>query len=288
MNSNSNDENDILYDIPVEGLKNYKITKSGKIWSNNKEDFLKTRIHNGYETISITRKYIECSIHRLVALTFLKNENNLPIVNHIDENKLNNHVSNLEWTTQKENINKSTKITCHKKQIIKCDLDGNELEVFDSIKDASKSVTVKPASINKALRKQVNTSGGFIWKYKEDNHNIIENIDLSDSILIIDHPKYRIFKDGKIFNIKRKAYLKPVKNDSGYCYVTLAKKDEKKKNYYVHKLVATHFIVNSDPTNKTQVNHKNKVRDDNRVENLEWVTPSENMIHCKTYDTKSN
>lgn len=54
-----------------------------------------------------------------------------------------------------------------------------------------------------------------------------------------------------------------------------------KKNYYVHILVADHFIVKTDPA-KTQVNHKNKIKTDNRVENLEWVTPSENIIHSKS------
>lgn len=275
-----------LYDIPIKQLSNYKITKSGNIWSIYTNKFLKTRIHNGYQTISLNG--YEASIHRLVALTFIENPNDLPLVNHLDENKLNNHVNNLEWTTQKENINKSTAIKYHEKKIIKYDLEGNKLEVFNSIKEASKSVTVKPVSINRALRKQANTSGGFIWKYVEEENNIVENLDFNESLVLNEFPKYRIFKNGQIYNIKRKGFLKPVENASGYCYVTLAKKGEKKKNYYIHVLVAKHFILNDDPINKTQVNHKNKIRNDNNYENLEWVTPSQNMIHCVTFDTKSN
>ena len=60
----------------------------------------------GYKTVSLWRNNIGSSktIHRLVALTYLTNPNNLPEVNHIDGNKLNNHVDNLEWVTRSENM----------------------------------------------------------------------------------------------------------------------------------------------------------------------------------------
>jgi hypothetical protein len=75
-------------------------------------------------------------------------------------------------------------------------------------------------------------------------------------------------------------YLKSRKDKDGYLKYTLCNK-EINKNFSSHRLVALHFIEN--PLNKKEVNHKNGVKDDNRVENLEWVTQSENRQHCLKY-----
>ena len=70
--------------------------------------------------------------------------------------------------------------------------------------------------------------------------------------------------------------MKPEKRNNWYRMVNLYK-DEKSKRFYVHRLVCTTFIEN--PENKDEVNHINAIRDDNRVENLEWATRWENQHH---------
>lgn len=81
---------------------------------------------------------------------------------------------------------------------------------------------------------------------------------------IVEHPKGNFFQPMQL--------LKPVLINKGYHSVTIGG-----KSVFVHRLVCEHFLDN--PENKRQVNHKNLIRNDNRLENLEWNTPSENIRH---------
>lgn len=81
---------------------NYVVSNLGRVKNNKTNKILKPQCTNGYHKIHIRKKNI--AIHRLVAITFLPNIENKTQVNHIDGNKNNNALSNLEWTTQSENI----------------------------------------------------------------------------------------------------------------------------------------------------------------------------------------
>ena len=98
--------------------------------------------------------------------------------------------------------------------------------------------------------------------------------------VIKDFPRYMISSYGRVFSTKRNKILKPY-NSHGYCVVDLGERRDNRRASYVHRLVADAFI--SNPDNKEEVNHINSVRHDNRVENLEWVTPSENVKHAWKY-----
>lgn len=90
-----------------------------------------------------------------------------------------------------------------------------------------------------------------------------------------------------ILGNKKESFLKPTKNKKGYLNIKLCKKSDGiciEKSVVIHRLVANEFLENS--LNKPQVNHKNGIKDDNSVDNLEWVTGSENVIHALANNLK--
>ena len=146
-------------------------------------------------------------VHRLIASAFLKNNNNLPYINHKDENKENNHVSNLEWVTQKENINYGTrnkrasekmkgennpmfgkhhteetkqKISEAKKgkplynihvPILQYTLDGEFIREWESATTASKELGINQGNICSCCKNKLKSCSSYIWKYKYPTNN---------------------------------------------------------------------------------------------------------------------
>ena len=153
------------YNKRVKNGNGYAI-KKGKVIKNN----LTT---SGYYSVHL---YDECGkripkmIHRLVAEHFLPNPNNYPQVNHKDENKLNNHIDNLEWCTEKYNSNygkhhiKLSLAQPTRRTILQYDLDGKFIKEWQSNKEIIRTLKIYHALYCcKGLYKQ---SGGFVWKYK--------------------------------------------------------------------------------------------------------------------------
>lgn len=90
--------------------------------------------------------------------------------------------------------------------------------------------------------------------------------------------RYSLTETGQIFNHANNTFLTPIKNPNGYLKVGLAHGQGKQTQLSIHRLVALHYIPN--PYEHPQVNHINGDKTDNRVENLEWCTSKENMLHA--------
>ena len=100
---------------------------------------------------------------------------------------------------------------------------------------------------------------------------------------VLEHPNYEVNNLGEIRHKKRKQILKPRSNNSGYQYVNF-KVNGKNKNFAVHRIVANAFILN--PNGYTEINHIDYDKTNNCVENLEWVSSSQNKQHA--YLNKNN
>lgn len=126
-------------------LSNYKISNMGNIYNKESGKILKGSCNRGYKCCTLTsddgkRQHIR--VHILVAQEFLPNPDNKPVVNHIDENKMNARLDNLEWVTHKENSNHGS---CQdrgakhrKKPVNEYDLEGHYIRTWKSASDIGK------------------------------------------------------------------------------------------------------------------------------------------------------
>lgn len=238
-------KSDETFEICFPELSNYRISKTGNIYTNDSNNIINHRISNGYKMVGLNtlNGYKTYTLHRLVAMTFIPNPNNYPVVNHINENRMDNKVENLEWVTQKENVNKSSKITSHSRKVLQI-YDDNVFIEYDSITEAAQEMNLSRAAISKACLGINKSAGGYKWKYSDNNNNYELGFDL-DNAKRIEDTNYFIFKNGDVYNLSRKKMLKPVKNLNGCYYVTISSPNGK-KNHYVNKLVIDYFNDNSE------------------------------------------
>jgi len=90
---------------------------------------------------------------------------------------------------------------------------------------------------------------------------------------------YTINDIGLVYSCRKGKYMKNQLDKDGYCVINLRGKDGSVKGVKIHRLVASHFIPN--PENKETVNHKNGIKTDNSIDNLEWCSIAENIRHAK-------
>lgn len=142
-----------------------------------KERILKPIIQNtGYLTVTLykNKKDDIYYIHRLVAETFLKNPDNLPVINHKDENKTNNCVDNLEWCTDEYNLNYGTRNKSISKAMInnplqsKCVLCIETGIIYPSMQEVERLLKIHNSHICDCCKGRRKTAGGYHWEYVEE------------------------------------------------------------------------------------------------------------------------
>ena len=150
----------------------YYITNDGKCYNSNTGNYLKGQINhkNGYLSYNLTlpdgRKK-RCYAHRLVAIAYIENKENKKEVNHIDGNKLNNCIDNLEWVSSSENKQHALENELRKFDHVFCfSKDKKLVAEYLNISDAAAAAKISYSLIWQELHKDTKAlSGGFYWSY---------------------------------------------------------------------------------------------------------------------------
>ena len=159
----------------IKGFPQYEINTKGQIRNSNKHILSQSISNNGYYRVHLCKngKAKWYAVHRLVAETFMPNPLHLPEINHKDENKLNNEVSNLEWCNHINNSNYGTRnkrirttLTNNKQSSrqVKC-VETNI--IYPSIMEAERQTGIYNTAISKVCKEERKTAGGYHWKYIE-------------------------------------------------------------------------------------------------------------------------
>lgn len=203
----------------------YSVTKDGNVINTETNKKLLGTIKQGYHTVQLWNGNIPSMqrVHRLVATAYIPNPNNYPIVRHKDNNRLNNHVDNLEWISAKENCGYENK-----------------------------------SSPNSLLNAQ-------------EEHD-------EDIWLPFRNSIYLISNTGKVKNSKTNKLLNCELDKDGYARYCL-RLPEGKKHRLGHRLVYETFCGNF--IDGMVINHKNGIKLDNRVDNIEQISIKKNQEHSR-------
>lgn len=172
--------------VPIDGFgEAYAISSYGRVrsldrWVSPKGhiQLCKGRILNqhiasaGYlcVVLSYNGKKIREYVHRLVAMAFIRNPNNLPEVNHRDRNPLNNNRRNLEWCTHEYNVRymRNEIVVPRVRPIEQYTLNGKLVAKFESSADVNRKLGYGQAYINACCLNRKKSAHGFIWRYAQE------------------------------------------------------------------------------------------------------------------------
>lgn len=156
----------------VLGYENYyKVSNLGRIKNTLTGKILNPCVSkNGYKHLTLCYKgRRDVMVHRLVANAFVDNINGFPVVNHVDENKLNNSAENLEWCTTQYNVTYGNMKFLRNTKVVQCNLQGEPLRIWNSLKEVEEELNIKYQLISRCCRGHRRSTHGFVWKYVNDS-----------------------------------------------------------------------------------------------------------------------
>lgn len=169
----------------IKGLSrsvSYKSANGKPVSAPLTEKLLKPHLCQGYWKVDLYKNRVreKAYVHILVAQMFVPNPDNKPQVNHKDGNRANSNFENLEWTTQKENVQHARTVlnrtfnshppkgkdSPYSKPVLQLDANGNIIKEWAALADIQRECGYKPSHIGNCCRGKHRTMYGYSWKFK--------------------------------------------------------------------------------------------------------------------------
>lgn len=154
----------------IDEFQDYEISSHGRVYSHHRNKLKKlVPDKDGYNTAILhdKRRFKNCKVHRLVAQAFIPNPNNLPQVNHKDEIKDNNYVDNLEWCTNKYNLNYSDTAKSKRTLVGKYNSNGDLIKAYNSMTAVNED-GYDQAHVSKVCNGIRPHHKGYIWRFLDE------------------------------------------------------------------------------------------------------------------------
>lgn len=181
----------------------YSVSTEGIVRKDTTNYVLSQSTQQDYKfvTLQVQGKQKRMRVHRMVAETFIENPNNKPYVNHINGDRGDNNVENLEWVTPSENTQHAVQtglfISRRTRPVIQYNLNGDQMATFESATEAARQTGGSQSKITMCCRRQRQTANDYQWRYYDD----IQDVTKIEKKFITGKRVAQCDEDGNILNI---------------------------------------------------------------------------------------
>ena len=272
----------------IEEFPNFEVSNDGIVRNTKTRNYIKWLLRGGYYLVTLfdapNKKQRTYRVNILVGTYFLHRSKGTNVVHHINGNKLDNRAENLEWVTYKKNAEEWQKTRDYTNEVEQYNMDGELIKIWKSTKEILKTFSsYRRNGITRCCNKKRKTYKGFTWKWKIERKEKVSDEELSKNYVEIgvvkgwDFSGNYISKDGSKIVGKLRFVKEIFPKNNCYEAIGLYASDGKSHELSLHKLINQ---VLKGGRYEDEIDHKDRVRNNNSKDNLDVVSHQENMIRA--------